>query len=80
MRVSEFGINMDRRLQEAEQRVAELLSLNESLHQDHQRAKEEIFDLKMCMATSEAESIVSMKKELEALRSQLQFKVLCCCC
>jgi hypothetical protein len=62
-------------LEESERRIRDLLALNNSLRQENHNVKEEIFDLKMCMATSEVESTTAMKKELDALKSQMTFKV-----
>lgn len=62
----------------ADRRISELLLLNETLRQQNHNVQEEIFDLKMCMATTEVESTSAIKKELDALKSQMAFKVCAC--
>ena len=60
---------------DAERQINELLALNNALRQENHNVKEEIFDLKMCQAANEVESTSSIKKELDALKSQMHFKV-----
>jgi ribosomal protein L29 len=67
-------------ISDTEKRINELLTQNNILRQENHNVKEEIFDLKMCMATSEVESTAALMKELNALKSQLSFKVCGCVC